>query len=92
LRPEKNFYTNQEQTLTEVALRSTLKEDLYVILTQYSQDGSATFKVVISPLIMWMWLGGVVLVGGTILAMWPGRREKLQLAMHYMREMKKGEI
>jgi cytochrome c-type biogenesis protein CcmF len=92
LRPEKNFYTNQEQTLTEVALRSTLKEDLYVILTQYSEDGSATFKVVISPLIMWMWLGGVVLVGGTILAMWPGKREKLQLAMHYIREMKKGEI
>jgi len=92
LRPEKNFYTNQEQTLTEVALRSTLKEDLYVILTQYSEDGSATFKVVISPLIMWMWLGGVVLVAGTILAMWPGKREKLQLAMHYIREMKKGEV
>jgi cytochrome c-type biogenesis protein CcmF len=92
LRPEKNFYTNQEQTLTEVALRSTLKEDLYVILTQYSEDGSATFKVVISPLIMWMWLGGVILVAGTILAMWPGKREKLQLAMHYIREMKKGEV
>ncbi|GAI97264.1 unnamed protein product, partial [marine sediment metagenome] len=29
---------------------------------------------------------------GTILAMWPGRREKLQLAMHHMREMKKDEI
>ena len=92
LRPEKNFYPSQEQSFTEVALRSTLKEDLYVILTQYSQDGSATFKVVVSPLIMWMWLGGVVLVAGTILAMWPGRREKLQLAMHHMREMKKDEI
>ena len=92
LRPEKNFYPSQEQSFTEVALRSTLKEDLYVILTQYSEDGSATFKVVVSPLIMWMWLGGVVLVAGTILAMWPGRREKLQLAMYYMREMKKDEI
>lgn len=92
LRPEKNFYPKGEQTLTEVALRSTLKEDLYVILTQYSEDDSATFKVVISPLIMWMWLGGVVLVAGTILAMWPGKREKLQLAMHYIREMKKGEV
>ncbi len=92
LRPEKNFYPKGEQTVTEVALRSTLKEDLYVILTQYSQDGSATFKGIINPLIMWMWLGGVVLVMGTILAMWPGKREKMQLAMHYVREMKKSEI
>ena len=92
LRPEKNFYPSQEQSFTEVALRSTLKEDLYVVLTQYSEDGLATFKVVVSPLIMWMWLGGVVLVIGTIVAMWPGRREKMQLAMHHIREMKKNEI
>ncbi len=93
LRPEKNFYASQEQPVTEVAIRSTLKEDLYVILSQYNQDdGSATFKVVISPLIMWMWLGGFILVGGTILAMWPDKRERLRLAMHYMQERTKNEV
>jgi cytochrome c-type biogenesis protein CcmF len=93
LRPEKNFYVNQEQPVTEVAVRSTLKEDLYVILSQYNQDDdSATFKVVISPLIMWMWLGGFILVGGTILAMWPDKRERLRLAMHYVQERTKNEV
>ena len=92
MRPEKNFYANQEQSVTEVAIRSTLREDLYVILSQYNQDdGSATFKVVISPLIMWMWLGGFILVGGTILAMWPDKRERERLAMHYTQERIKSE-
>ncbi len=93
LRPEKNFYANQEQSVTEVAIRSTLREDLYVILSQYNQDdGSATFKVVISPLIMWMWLGGFILVGGTILAMWPDKKERGRLAMHYTQERIKSEV
>ena len=77
LRPERNLYRNQEQPTTEVAIRSTLVEDLYVILVQYEEDGRATFKVMINPLIVWIWIGGfVVLAGGAIVVMWPNKREK----------------
>ena len=86
LRPEKNFYQNQDQPVTEAAVRSTLREDLYVVLSQYSEDGLATFSVVISPLIMWMWLGGFILVAGTILAMWPDKRDRLRLSVDYLGE------
>lgn len=77
LRPERNLYRNQEQPTTEVAIRSTLVEDLYVILVQYEEDGRATFKVLINPLMVWIWIGGfVVLAGGVIVVMWPNKREK----------------
>ncbi|NIX00031.1 MAG: heme lyase CcmF/NrfE family subunit, partial [Phycisphaerae bacterium] len=59
--PEKNIYKyegnreiNQE---TEVALRSTFKDDLYVILSSFNPDGSATIRVMINPLVNWIWAG-----------------------------------
>lgn len=83
LTPEKNFHRGQEQPTTEVAIRSTLEEDLYVILAGYDRDGTATFKVLINPLVAWLWIGGVVLAIGTIIVMWPDKREKRQLEAKY---------
>ncbi|HWJ02853.1 MAG TPA: heme lyase CcmF/NrfE family subunit [Verrucomicrobiae bacterium] len=71
--PQKVFYPTSEQPATEVGLRSTLKEDLYVILASWEKDGSATFKAFVNPLVSWLWIGGYVLVFGTIFALWPGK-------------------
>lgn len=72
--PEKVFYSNWEQPTTEVSILGTLKEDLYVILSAWDEGGrQATFKVDINPLMAWMWIGGHLLVLGTIFAVWPGR-------------------
>jgi cytochrome c-type biogenesis protein CcmF len=83
--PEKNVYRyegnreiNQE---TEVALRSTFKDDLYVILTDFHDDGSASFRVLINPMVSWIWAGGVVLVLGAVIAMWPSARERREEAV-----------
>lgn len=86
LRPEKNLHRNQEQPTTEVAIRSTLWEDLYVILAQYDRDGRVTLKVLINPLLIWMWIGGFVLSGGAIIVMWPDKGEKRRLAFSYVRQ------
>lgn len=86
LRPEKNVHRNQDQPTTEVAIRSTLVEDLYVILAQVDQDGRATFKVLINPLLVWIWIGGFVLAVGAIIAMWPDKWEKQRLAFSYDRQ------
>jgi cytochrome c-type biogenesis protein CcmF len=46
MRTEKTFTNTQEQPVTEVAIRSTAAEDLYVILVGWSEDGStADLKV-----------------------------------------------
>lgn len=77
--PEKNVYKyegnreiNQE---TEVSLRSTFTDDLYVILMNYSGDGSATIRVIVNPMVSWIWAGGLVLLMGAIVTMWPGGRK-----------------
>ena len=69
--PEKNFHWNVEQWVTEVAIRTSLKEDLYVILTALAQDGSASFQILITPLVVWLWIGGGLLLLGTAVAIWP---------------------
>jgi cytochrome c-type biogenesis protein CcmF len=74
LHPEKRLYFAQNQPTTEVALRTTLWEDLYVILAGFEPSGVATFKVFINPLVAWMWIGGFVIVVGTVIAIWPERR------------------
>jgi cytochrome c-type biogenesis protein CcmF len=80
--PQKRFYGNSEQPTTEPAIRSNLAEDLYAILVEYS-DGRATFKFLVNPLMAWLWIGGLVLTAGTLVAMWPegtGRRSTGRLA------------
>lgn len=73
VKPEKIFYTYWEQPSTEVALKSSLKEDLYVVLSGWEAGGEkATFKVDINPLVNLLWLGGYVLIFGTLFALWPG--------------------
>jgi len=73
LRPEKVFYPTHPNPSTEVAIKGSLVEDLYIILAGWEKDGRATLKVLINPLVAWMWIGGYVMVAGTIFALWPGR-------------------
>lgn len=73
--PAKIFHQRQEQPVTEVAIRTTLREDLYVILTGWEGE-MATFKVFVNPMVVWMWIGGGVLLVGTVVAFWPDAREK----------------
>jgi cytochrome c-type biogenesis protein CcmF len=75
LRPEKQFFDNfPQQPSTRVGLRSTPFEDLYVVLAGWDGDGSTakiSLAVFINPLVSWIWAGGVLLLLGTLVTMWP---------------------
>ena len=73
--PEKRMYWMQEQPASIPSIYSTLREDLYVILTAVEADGSATFKLYRNPLVNWIWIGGLVFVIGTVAVMWPHPRK-----------------
>lgn len=75
--PEKYFHLSFQQAVTEVAIRSTLIEDLYVILVSSDVNGATAFKVLVNPLMSWMWIGGGVLVLGGMIAFWPERQQRL---------------
>lgn len=81
--PQKVFYPTSNQPTTAVGLRSTPREDLYTILAGWEKDGTATFKVFINPMVYWLWIGGYLLIFGTIFALWPGRGS--QTGSRYLR-------
>jgi len=58
---------------TEAAIRSDLREDLYVVFAG-SVDGTeeAVYKFTINPLVWWVWFGGAILTFGGVVTLWPG--------------------
>jgi cytochrome c-type biogenesis protein CcmF len=71
LRPEKSFHWNVEQWVTEVAIRATPREDLYLILASFDESSLASLRVLINPLVLWLWVGGIALMLGGVMAWWP---------------------
>jgi len=71
LTPEKRMYWLEQQPTSIPAIHSTFTEDLYLILTALEEDGSATLKIYRNPLVNWIWIGGLVLVLGNTLILWP---------------------
>ncbi len=60
------------QPSTEPAIRSGLLEDLYIVFAG-SPEGTeeAVYRFTISPLVWWLWFGGVLLVVGGVVTLWP---------------------
>jgi cytochrome c-type biogenesis protein CcmF len=75
--PAKFIYrTHPQMPTTEVAIRSRPAEDVYVIMSTVDPSTRrGTFRVIIRPLVAWIWFGGIVLLLGAILSMWPTARE-----------------
>jgi cytochrome c-type biogenesis protein CcmF len=73
--PEKRFYHASEQPTSEVALRSTPVEDLYVVFAGMSDDNErAVIQIFLNPLVMWVWIGAIVLAAGTVVCILPDAR------------------
>jgi cytochrome c-type biogenesis protein CcmF len=54
-----------------------LLRDVYLTLVASpDQDGRITLGVQLSPLMVWLWIGGGVIVLGTGVAVWPARRAR----------------
>jgi cytochrome c-type biogenesis protein CcmF len=82
LLPEKRFYKKPKQPTTEVAMRSTLTEDLYLVLGSYdAPTGLATIQAYVNPLVAWLWIGGFIMGFGTLVTMWPSAAERRAVAV-----------
>ena len=72
MQPAKNFYFSSEQPTTEVNIYQTVLRDLYLVIGNMDEKtGRADFKVTINPLISFLWLGGIILLLGTVLVLMP---------------------
>lgn len=77
----KNAYTIEQQVSNEVGIRSDklTGEDLFVIADQIDPDGSVYFRVFVKPLVNLIWLAGLVFLLGSLITLWPDRREQRRL-------------
>jgi cytochrome c-type biogenesis protein CcmF len=76
--PEKIFYNNTEdQPSSEVTIISSLKEDLYVVLSTWDKNGKATFLVKVNPMMDWIWIGSFMIVIGALFAIWNGKYQNI---------------
>ncbi|MBI4161790.1 MAG: hypothetical protein HY509_05010, partial [Acidobacteria bacterium] len=77
LYPARNFYPPPQEPSTEVDIRSTLAEDLYLIFLEFDpRTGIALFKAFVNPLVSWIWIGGIVVILGAHFAVLPDRRRE----------------
>jgi cytochrome c-type biogenesis protein CcmF len=76
LYPHKDFFVSSGQPMSIPAVPNRPGEDVYVLLVAWEEIGlsGSTFKVYLNPLINWIWLGGLALIVGTLVAAWPEKQ------------------
>jgi cytochrome c-type biogenesis protein CcmF len=77
------FRKHEQEPTTEVAIRRTFAEDLYIVLAFQPSDlatQTATLTIVLNPLVNWIWLGFGIMALGTGIALLPERAYSFALA------------
>ena len=68
------FYPDFRIAATKGAIRSTLVEDFYIVPYEFEDGGQAVFRVLINPLVWWMWASGPIIALGIGFGLWPARQ------------------
>lgn len=71
------FYPDFRISSTIGAIRSTPFEDFYIVPSNFSDGGQAVFRVLINPLVWWMWASGPLMILGIFIAAWPQKAPAL---------------
>ena len=73
MEPFRAEYPSFRIASTVGAIHSTPIEDFYIVPSEFRGDGEAIFRVLINPMVWWMWASGPLMVLGTLLALSPRR-------------------
>jgi hypothetical protein len=73
LSPALKFFPTQQAPVGRAVHRSSISDDIYLILSGFSEldKNQATLKVLVRPLVVWIWIGGFVIMLGTLVAILP---------------------
>jgi cytochrome c-type biogenesis protein CcmF len=73
--PRMNYYHVSDQPVPTPAVRSNVRGDLYASLMAFEPNGAnATVKIIVEPLVPWIWFGGLVVVMGAVIGLFHGQR------------------
>jgi cytochrome c-type biogenesis protein CcmF len=88
---ELRWYPSRQQRSTEVGIRSTFFEDLYLILAEVpdlqgvvdNDPGSQRIitEIQVNPLVGWIWYGGMILAMGSLISLWPAAEVRKKAAV-----------
>jgi len=70
------FGSNSANAVGTPSIDSGWRDDVYLTIDKIPSGSSVVIGVVVQPLVSWMWVGGALLVLGTILSAVPGRRRR----------------
>ena len=76
LYPSLNIYPNQREPIGTPAVRTSAGHDLYLTLMNVGSDGSIGLRAITTPLVLWIWIGVVVMCLGTALCLIPTAAER----------------
>ena len=68
LRPDKRLYTVQNQIMTEAAIHAGFTRDLFVAMGEPLEGDAWAMRVHIKPFVRWIWMGGLFMTFGGLLA------------------------
>ena len=77
--PDRRVYVHWEnQPVTGVAILTSRPwlDDVYVLMTGLADDGTATFRVFVNPLVSLIWAGGFLFLIGGVILFWPPKRAR----------------
>ena len=78
------------------SVRTSWRDDVYLqILAVPEADGDPiTLRVIVRPLIVWLWIGGIMMAVGTVLAAFPGRRRvpTMPVSARVHEEIREGDV
>ncbi|MBI2973464.1 MAG: heme lyase CcmF/NrfE family subunit [Armatimonadetes bacterium] len=73
--PSLNFFPQDRTPVATPAVRSSWREDLYLVLMGVDANGRrVVLNAIVNPLVSWIWTGGAIMVVAGVVASWPSRR------------------
>jgi cytochrome c-type biogenesis protein CcmF len=78
LYPEKRRYGARDQVMTEAAIDPGLRRDVYISLGEPLAGGAWAVRLQVKPFVRWVWLGGLMMALGGVVAIADGRYRRLR--------------
>jgi cytochrome c-type biogenesis protein CcmF len=69
LKPENRFYPVKNNFTTEASIHTNLFRDLYIVLGEGNLNDGWIVRIYYNPLVIWIWIGSIVIFMGGIVSM-----------------------
>jgi cytochrome c-type biogenesis protein CcmF len=79
--PRQHFYPSSDQPIPTPAVLTSIRRDIYINLMAFDSEGkSATIRILVEPMVVWIWIGGAVMCLGALIGLWPRKQPVKQAA------------